>query len=205
MVDHSDLSLEQKLGPTIQVAICGARGAGKTSLRHCASGAEKFSEDIESSIGDDMVILLRSIGDRKCRILLWDMDSSIRDTFPFGGLLAAVIVACDITNRESFSQIQGFLSRLNARTYTAKKQFVLVLGCKADLEAKRAISAAAAKEMAEKLGFSYMECSAKTGEGVEAALTAVAAAVLDGRTNFSWPGRNNTGGPNSAGLKCIIS
>jgi GTPase SAR1 family protein len=75
----------------------------------------------------------------------------------------AAVVVFDVTNRQSFDQIQGWINELQ----TAAGAIVIVLcGNKIDLAADRVIGEAEAESFADTAGTPYCETSAKTAYGV---------------------------------------
>ncbi|XP_049273694.1 ras-related protein Rab-27B-like [Rhipicephalus sanguineus] len=72
----------------------------------------------------------------------------------------------DTCNEPSFQHVSTWASRLSKNSTCGPKIGVLV-GTKADLKERRRISSKEGQEMAEKIGFHYVESSAKEGEGVQ--------------------------------------
>lgn len=75
----------------------------------------------------------------------------------------------DITSEQSFMNIRPWLDQLKLHSYCENPDIVLC-GNKADLEDKRVISWAKAKDEASKYGIPYFETSAATGQNVTTAI-----------------------------------
>jgi len=80
----------------------------------------------------------------------------------------AFLIVYDICSRESFDAVKNFWEEVK-RVKDKNGQVVLacVLGNKTDLEAKRVVHYEEGKKLADGLGCSFEECSAKTGENAE--------------------------------------
>jgi Ras-related protein Rab-27A len=76
------------------------------------------------------------------------------------------ILIFDITNEQSFLNIRDWLSQLKIHAYCETPDIILC-GNKADLENRRQVSTARAKQLADQLGLPYFETSACTSVNVE--------------------------------------
>jgi GTPase SAR1 family protein len=75
------------------------------------------------------------------------------------------IICFDLTNRESFNGVLVWADELAEKASTELQ--TIIVGTKADLTDQRVIGKADGQEIAFKKGSAhYLECSAKTGEGV---------------------------------------
>lgn len=75
----------------------------------------------------------------------------------------------DITSEQSFMSIRPWLDQLKLHSYCEKPDMVLC-GNKADLDTRRVVSRARAKEEADKHGIPYFETSAASGQNVAKAI-----------------------------------
>ncbi|ETN80992.1 Ras family protein, partial [Necator americanus] len=79
------------------------------------------------------------------------------------------ILIFDITNEQSFLNIRDWLSQLKVHAYCEAPD-IIICGNKADLENRRQVSTARAKQLADQLGLPYFETSACTSTNVERAV-----------------------------------
>jgi len=89
---------------------------------------------------------------------------------------AAVIVIFDVTSRESFENVPGYLEEVNRYSTETCEQFLV--GNKIDAVDKRAVGADAAMETAGMHNVTYFETSAKSGQGVEDLFVAIGKKLL---------------------------
>jgi len=91
---------------------------------------------------------------------------------------SAVIVVFDITDKESFANVERWVTDSKAMTNKSNTIF-LVVGNKLDLKAKRQVSEKEVQELIAKCtdintAILYAEASAKTGEGINEAFMKLA-------------------------------
>lgn len=86
-----------------------------------------------------------------------------------------IIVVYDVTDPASFQNVRQWLSEIdrNAGETTQK----LLIGNKADLNGKRAVSSKEGKDFADSMGIEFLETSAKTSQNVEQAFLSMAAKI----------------------------
>jgi len=153
-----------------KVVFLGDESAGKTSLvRRYMYGT--FEEDVQATIGMDFQSKTVVLDDgRSVRLQLWDtagqerfrslIPSYIRDA-------AAAVVVYDITKRQSFDDVERWLSEL--RDHAEENIVVLLVGNKSDLKHLRAVSTQEASEFADKQGLAAIETSALDSSNVDVA------------------------------------
>eukprot|EP00324_Dicrateria_rotunda_P002644 CAMPEP_0206156742 /NCGR_PEP_ID=MMETSP1474-20131121/3270_1 /ASSEMBLY_ACC=CAM_ASM_001110 /TAXON_ID=97495 /ORGANISM="Imantonia sp., Strain RCC918" /LENGTH=167 /DNA_ID=CAMNT_0053555965 /DNA_START=30 /DNA_END=530 /DNA_ORIENTATION=+ len=76
----------------------------------------------------------------------------------------AIIATFDITNEESFDDVEGYLVE---GTRFSSRALKFIVGNKCDLDSERKISYEKAKQKADKLEVPYFEVSAKSGTNVD--------------------------------------
>ncbi|PVU93067.1 hypothetical protein BB559_003481 [Furculomyces boomerangus] len=86
------------------------------------------------------------------------------------------ILVYDITNRESFEQLDTWYN--DAKRLTAENSIFIVIGNKADCSKLRQVSLEEGKEYAETRNMRFFEASAKTGDHVDDVFVLVAREVL---------------------------
>lgn len=94
----------------------------------------------------------------------------------YRGAIGCLLVY-DITNRESYNHLVGWLS--DARTLARSDVTVVVVGNKIDMKAKREVTLLEASRFAQENDLLFMETSALTGEAVEQAFLKCAGSILN--------------------------
>ena len=170
---------EQRLSEKLKICMVGATAVGKTSLveRFVAS---IFREDYATTIG--VKIQTRSVrrGDRAFKVVLWDLSGqdefqSVRPEYLRGA--AGYLVVIDGSRRETVDTAISL--QQVAREATRGAPFVVVLN-KADLVASWDMDPRLMATL-EARGWSLLQTSARTGEGVERAFNLLVDAIIDQR------------------------
>jgi len=78
-----------------------------------------------------------------------------------------MILACDVNNRNSFSNISMWLNALKDSVDTESNIQLIIIGNKCDLEDQREVTEEELGKKADDLGVDYIMTSAKTGQGIE--------------------------------------
>jgi small GTP-binding protein len=160
--------------------ILGGDGAvGKTSMVH-RFVEDKFEKDYKSTIGT-------SIMKKECRFeglhsgvrfIIWDLAGQAQFKRVRQSYLAnaeAGILVYDVTNKTSFENLESW----NNEIKNGSPNIALILvGNKIDLEEKREVNFQEGENLAQKLGLSYIETSAKTGENIEDAFRMLALQII---------------------------
>lgn len=149
--------------------ILGGDGAvGKTSIvKRFTEGT--FRKDYKATIGT-------SISKKECtfdgldsmvRFVIWDLAGQpqfkrIRPTYVANS--GAGILVFDVTDRDSYDNISNWYNEI--KKAAPPDIFLILSGNKIDLEESRVVSRAEGEALANELGLSYIETSAKTGENV---------------------------------------
>ncbi|CAE7364811.1 Rab6 [Symbiodinium sp. CCMP2592] len=152
-----------------KVVFLGQCGTGKTALiRQFVH--RTFDQNYTATIGMDFVGKLLSLEGRQLRLQLWDtagqerfralMPSYLRDS-------SACVVVYDVTSKESFDSIRGWVDlALEGRS---RRDLLLVLvGNKIDLEEQRCVQKAEGEALAEDLKMLFFEATAKDATLVDA-------------------------------------
>ncbi len=82
-----------------------------------------------------------------------------------------MIIVYDITSKESFEDLDGYVKE---GTRYSERSDKFIVGNKIDLADKRIIETAQGQKLAEDLGLPFFEVSAKTGENIKKLFEAVA-------------------------------
>jgi len=164
-----------------KVVILGDSTVGKSSILFRLKFSS-FSGKQEATIGCEFfakTIELPERRERPVKLLIWDTAGQevFRSFTPnfLRGALAGIIVY-DITSRESFNNVEGWLDDL--RKVRGDEAIVALVGNKCDLDqgnGARQVTTAEGEALAAKYGAKiFREASAKTGHNVEAVFEDVA-------------------------------
>ena len=151
-----------------RLILLGDSTVGKSSiLRQFKEGS--YFPDISLTVGVDFHAKLIHIGGHPVKLQLW--DTAGQDRFraivrayyrnAVGGLLVY-----DITNRESFANLNIWFEEARKNAEPHKPVFVLV-GNKTDQEKQREVPRENAEKFARDHGMQYFETSAKSGSNVD--------------------------------------
>ncbi|MBN2157508.1 MAG: GTP-binding protein [Candidatus Lokiarchaeota archaeon] len=161
---------------TIKVILCGDYRVGKTSLiRRFVN--DSFEQSYVATIGVD--ISRREMRfDENCTLnfLIWDIGGQLHQMAPYrkrfyNGAHAAFLIF-DKTRRDSFLNIKKWTEDIDRRNPQGIPK--ILIGNKTDLTFDIEVTDEEIMELSEKLGFEYIETSAKTGENVDLAFKYIA-------------------------------
>ena len=144
--------------------LIGESKVGKTALSYRIVH-DKFLEPFISTIGIDFSFKILKLHGYTEKTQIWDTAGHERfRTFNDGYYrgIQGIFIVFDLTNKESFENLQYWVARTKKLTSLNINQILLV-GNKADLEESRVISYDEGFQFAKKVGISYIETSAKTG------------------------------------------
>lgn len=177
--------------PVYKVTLLGDGAVGKTSLRDRFMG-KAFPTEYLMTIGADFATKSLEIGGRRVKFQIWDLAGQprfemVRELY-YKGALGGLLVF-DVTRPHSFENSTSWIKEVWGNNGKGRIPLV-ILGNKTDLRNKvpTSVRAKQAEQLAEELskicaseGFSisYIETSAKTGENVETAFSALGKAVGD--------------------------
>jgi len=163
---------------TIQKKICllGDFAVGKTSLvRRYVEG--RFEDKYLSTVGVKIVrrSLPREYG--TLNLLIWDLagsDEFSRTAASYLRGAAGALIVCDLTRPETLASLPNYAEMLRTQTAAAP---LIFLGNKADLTDERLVSEADLQTVCAAFGSQGWLTSAKTGDHVDDAFEALAAAL----------------------------
>lgn len=177
---------EEKL--TFRVVTIGDSSVGKTCIINRFL-RDTFDVDEPNTIGALYDSFVQEYNGRTIEIQLWDTagQEQYRALGPvYFRSAAAALVVFDLTNRESFNNLMDWIKAF--RSVSGENTVLIVIGNKCDLS-DRQIQTIEAKEWAKDHDCSYVETSAKTGQGVkvlfDALVTSVAQANFEDGTNHA--------------------
>jgi len=157
---------------TLKLLIIGESSVGKSSLLLRFTD-DAFDPEQAATIGVDFKVKTVKVHGDKVKLAIWDTAGQERfrtltPSYYRGG--QGVIVVYDVTNRDSFSKVDNWLTELE--TYSTNLDLVkMLVGNKCDLESQgeRTVSKEEGLKCARKHQMMFIEASAKTREGVACA------------------------------------
>jgi Rab family protein len=169
--------------PPLKLVLLGESGAGKTSLISRYT-EDAFSGDSSPTVGGAGRGIKFDFDGQIVDLVLWDTagQERYRGLAPmFYRNAVAAIIVFDLTNRDSFEQVPGWIHELQANVGNI---VIAVCGNKIDCGEARVIPGADAKALADSSKTIYYETSAKTGQGVQQLFQAVVTRLLEGRPDL---------------------
>jgi small GTP-binding protein len=160
--------------------ILGGDGAvGKTSLVH-RFVENTFAKDYKSTIGTSIMKKECSFKelDSAVRFVIWDLAGQSQFKRVRQSYLAnaeAGILVYDVTNHKSYENIENWFNEIKEASNNIS---LILIGNKIDLKDNREVETNEGIELAEKLGLSYVETSAKTGENINDAFKMLALLMI---------------------------
>jgi len=159
-----------------KLCVLGYPGVGKTAMIKRYETGE-FKTDYKLSIGMDFITKELEIEGEKVITTIWDFGGStkfekIAETI-FKGMHGCLIVY-DITNKKSFENITFWINQIvDNRDIISDKVIKILVGNKKDLSSLRKVEFWETREYWERSGIETFETSAKTGENIEEAFSAL--------------------------------
>ncbi len=162
----------------LKVIIVGDAGVGKSRLK--TQFCDKtFTHDYDTTIGVELGARMLQIGGKLTRLQIWDTagTESFRSiTCGYFGRADIALLCFDLTQKVTLKGLRRWLS--DVRTYAPPTTLICLVGIKSDLNAEREVSTETAQEFADEEDLDYIECSAKTGDNVNAAFIKAAQEAL---------------------------
>ncbi len=167
----------------MKVILLGDGGVGKTSLiRQYVQRA--FSEDYLKTLGTSISkrteeFTLEGGATARVDMTIWDIMGQkqlfelIQEAYLKGAHGALAVF--DVTRRQTMDSLKGWIKAARGEDPSVP---ILVLGNKADLGDRRAVTDGEASEFCRGLGLQYFPASAKTGLNVEVAFKTLARTIL---------------------------
>lgn len=129
---------------------------------------DNFTENHVTTIGVDFRFRCLEIDGKTVKLQIWDTAGqerykTITNSYYRGA--EGVIIVFDLNNKESFLNIKDWLAE--AKNGIDERTEILIFGNKWDIPDQRQVSDKEIKEFTDKTGINIIQCSAKTGKGVE--------------------------------------
>jgi Ras-related protein Rab-1A len=161
-----------------KVLIIGNSGVGKSCLL-LRFAEDMFSNNYISTVGVDFKIGKLNVDSKSVKLQIWDTAGqerfrTITKSYYHGS--NGIVVVYDITDRESFDQVQHWMSEIDA--HASSDVCRLLVGNKADLSDKRAVKSDEGSALARQHGIPFLETSAKDSSNVEGMFRTMASAMM---------------------------
>jgi len=161
----------------VKIVLLGSSSPGKTSLLITyVNGAFKYTNS--TTIGVDFVTRKVRIHKKTVKVELWDTPGQERFVSIFSTYLRnfqGVLLFFDITNRQSFGGVPGFISRI--REYSRKDVIIYLVATKVDVD-RRELSKKEIEKVAKQYNLKYFETSAKNNINVTETIEGLVSEIL---------------------------
>eukprot|EP01129_Flabellula_baltica_P002325 TRINITY_DN12144_c0_g1_i1.p1 TRINITY_DN12144_c0_g1~~TRINITY_DN12144_c0_g1_i1.p1 ORF type:complete len:222 (-),score=47.02 TRINITY_DN12144_c0_g1_i1:6-617(-) len=160
-----------------KLLLIGDSGVGKSSLLLRFSD-NTFSDSFISTIGVDFKIRTMDVDGTQVKLQIWDTAGQERFrtiTSSYYRGAHGIIVVYDVTNPDSFANVRKWLQEINR--YSSEDVTKILVGNKCDLVSERKVSYEDAKELADELGLTFLETSAKNATNVDESFHHTARAI----------------------------
>lgn len=160
-----------------KLLLIGDSGVGKSCLL-LRFADDTYTESYISTIGVDFKIRTVELDGKTIKLQIWDTAGQERFrtiTSSYYRGAHGIIVVYDVTDSESFNNVKQWLHEIDR--YASENVNKLLVGNKADLTSKRAVTFDQGKEFADSLGIEFLETSAKNATNVEKAFMTMAAQI----------------------------
>eukprot|EP01126_Amoeba_proteus_P007399 TRINITY_DN12665_c0_g1_i1.p1 TRINITY_DN12665_c0_g1~~TRINITY_DN12665_c0_g1_i1.p1 ORF type:complete len:244 (-),score=46.26 TRINITY_DN12665_c0_g1_i1:78-743(-) len=166
--------------------IIGDTAVGKSCLL-LQFAESRFQPSHDMTIGVEFGTKTVIVDDTQIRLQIWKQWYQRRvrgDTESFRAITrsyyrgaAGALLVFDITRRDSFNQLDGWLSE--ASKHGNEGMVIVLIGNKTDLESRRAVSTAEIEDFARRNNLLCLETSAKTATNVEEAFLTCAKQIYE--------------------------
>ncbi|XP_005182412.1 ras-related protein Rab-43 [Musca domestica] len=170
------LPSEESFDFLFKVVLIGDAGTGKTCIvERFKTG--NFMERQGNTIGVDFSMKTISLEGKLVKLQIWDTAGQERFrtiTQSYYRSANGVIIVYDITNRNSFANLQKWIEEV--RRYTTSSVLLIVVGNKCDLENEREVEFEEAQQMCQYIPevLYVLETSAKENRNIDDAFVALA-------------------------------
>ena len=157
-----------------QILIIGNSVVGKTSILTKYT-TKTYNENYIATVGLDFFTKDEKIDDKTIRVKIWDTAGQERYkaiTKCFFQRAQGIIIVFDVTNKKSFDDLKIWIDSIRSQsklTEDLENMPIIIIGNKIDIP-KRVIDKDTALNFAKEQNLDYYETSAKTGEGIDAAI-----------------------------------
>eukprot|EP00051_Salpingoeca_urceolata_P000993 m.37787 g.37787 ORF g.37787 m.37787 type:complete len:211 (-) comp11134_c0_seq2:124-756(-) len=180
---------------TLKFLVIGDSGAGKSSLLMRFID-DVFDEDQGPTIGVDFKSKVIDLRGNKIKLTVWDTAGQER----FRTLTASyyrgahgVILVYDVTRPETFDHVKMWMNEVDV--YATNPNIIkMVVGNKIDLQQDRVVTTSQGTDFAAENSTLFIECSAKSKQGVKDAFEELTQKVLDTPDLWQKAGQGRSSG-----------
>ncbi|GAU99541.1 hypothetical protein RvY_10529-2 [Ramazzottius varieornatus] len=155
---------------TLKLLIIGESGVGKSSLLLRFTD-DNFDPELAATIGVDFKVKSLSVNGNLVKLAIWDTAGQERFrtlTPSYYRGAQGVILVYDVTSRPSFQKLEMWLGEVDS--YANRPGMVkMLVGNKTDNKQERVVTRDDGLKFARKHSMLFIECSARTAEGVKTA------------------------------------
>ncbi|RDX57676.1 Ras-related protein RABC1 [Mucuna pruriens] len=175
-----DSSSNQEFDYFFKLLMIGDSGVGKSSL--LLSFTTDSFEDLSPTIGVDFKIKYVTMEGKKLKLAIWDTAGQERFrtlTSSYYRGAQGIIMAYDVTRRETISNLADVWSKEVDLYSTNPKCIKMLVGNKVDKESYRVVTKKEGIDFARECGCLFIECSAKTRVNVQQCFEELVLKILD--------------------------
>jgi len=170
---------------TLKILIIGESGVGKSSLLLRFTD-DRFDVEMPATIGVDFKVKQMEVDGNQIKLAIWDTagQERFRTLTPsyYRGAQGAILVY-DVCNRDSFRQLDRWISELD--TFTTRPVIIkMLVGNKIDQEDSRQVTRDEGQRFAKRHAMLFIEASARTREGVQIAFEELVQKII--QTPVLW-------------------
>jgi len=164
----------QEVDHIFKVLIIGNSSVGKSNilLRYTDN---IFNDSFLPTIGVDFKIKNITVSGQKIKLNIWDTAGqerfkTITSTYYKGS--HGIVLVYDITDKESFNNISNWVNEVKRNAGT--NITMLLVGNKCDMDADRAVTYKEGQDLANTMGISFLETSAKADINIKETFSVLA-------------------------------
>ena len=162
-----------------KVLLLGNSDVGKSSiiLRYVD---QTWSDTFVPTIGVDFKVKTLEVDNKKIKMQIWDTAGQERFRTVISSYFRGshgLFLIYDITNRDSFKNLENWLSEIEENAN--KNVLKFLIGNKCDLENDREIQTKEGQDFANRNGMQFMETSAKEDKNINEAFEALAKLMME--------------------------
>uniref|UniRef100_A0A0N5BY43 P-loop containing nucleoside triphosphate hydrolase protein n=1 Tax=Strongyloides papillosus TaxID=174720 RepID=A0A0N5BY43_STREA len=161
-----------------KICILGDPGVGKSSLILRYNG-QGFTTKVTNNLGVPFIKSYLNIFNEKCELLILDpliCKSREEAIINYINFITNIIFVFDLTNRESFKNLNKWFRLVEKRTTTSTRLFVIAT--KNDNVLNRSVTMEEGMEWAKNHQAEYFEVSSYTGSGVVKSINSIAHTIF---------------------------
>lgn len=164
-----------------KLLLIGDSGVGKSSLLLRFADAQ-YSDSYLATIGVDFKIRTVEVEDHLVKLQVWDTAGQERFrtiTSSYYRGAHGFIIVYDVTDVDSFQNVTRWMREIEHYANANMQHCIMLIANKCDLHTKKAVSSAEGREMAERIGAPFLECSAKLDTNVDEAFFVMASTLRE--------------------------